>query len=91
MGIYQIWQWFRRFCPIICKLIYIKAHKFSVMRLAKSMIAINLANVSGVSLLMSKKLLIGLAVTSLSLVACSKEGDFKKAINVNLSQDPLRV
>lgn len=44
------------------------------MRLAKSMIAINLANVSGVSLLMSKKLLIGLAVTSLSLVACNGGG-----------------
>jgi thioredoxin-related protein len=42
-------------------------------------------------MLMNKKLLITLAVTSLSLVACSKEGDFKKAINVNLSQDPLRV
>jgi hypothetical protein len=37
---------------------------------------------------MNRKLLIGLAVTSLSLVACSKEGDFKKAINANLSQDP---
>ncbi|HRG63315.1 MAG TPA: hypothetical protein PLP75_09925 [Burkholderiales bacterium] len=37
---------------------------------------------------MNKKLLITLAVTSLSLVACSKEGDFKKAINTNLSQKP---
>ena len=37
---------------------------------------------------MKKLTLLIFGITSLSLVACSKEGDFKKAINANLSQDP---
>ncbi len=37
---------------------------------------------------MKKLTLLIFGITSLSLVACSKEGDFKKAINANLSQNP---